>query len=124
MFRRAIQLLIVALVAHALYRVVPPFVAFYRMRDAAMETATHADTPSFTGHRLKPEEIRTRLAKTAAELGLPLEGEDFQITTANKVTVIDASYVVRLEYFPRQYYAREFVIHAEGGASRYRPMTP
>jgi hypothetical protein len=123
MFRFIVKLLIAAVIAHAIFRIGPPFVRYYQFRDAVQETATFADQPSFSGRRQTPELILERLERTAQELRIPLQREDFQLQMG-KVTVIDARYTMQLEYFPRRYYPYEFVVHAEGGASKYRAVQP
>jgi hypothetical protein len=124
MFRLVIKLLVVGLVLHAAYRVVPPFWSHFQLRDAVQEMTTHADTPSFSGRRLTPDQMRDKFAKLAQDLSVPLDRDDFEIKGDKKATVVEARYIVQLEYLPRQYYPYEFVIYADGGPSRYRAMTP
>jgi hypothetical protein len=124
MFRFIIKALIVGLLVHAVFRVGPPFWRFYQFRDAVQETATFADTPSLSGRRQTPEQVLDRLAKVARDLKVPLEREDFQLKMDRQATVIDARYTLQLEYFPRRYYSYDFVVHAEGGPSKYRAVTP
>lgn len=124
MVRFIIKALVLAVVAHAAFRIVPPFWRYYQFRDAVQETATFADTPSLSGRRQTPDQVLDRLAKVAEELKVPVGREDFQLRMDRQATTIDARYSVQLEYFPRQYYPWEFVVHAEGGPSKYRAVTP
>jgi hypothetical protein len=124
MFRFIVKLLIAGVIAHAIFRVGPPFVRYYQFRDAVQETATFADQPSFSGRKQTPEIILDRLERTAKELKVPLQREDFQLQMGKQVTVIDARYTMQLEYFPRRFYPYEFVVHAEGGPSKYRSVQP
>lgn len=124
MFRLTIKLVIVALIAHAAFRIGLPFWNYVQFRDAVKEAATYADTPSFSGRRQTPEQVLDKLAKIARELNVPLDREDFQLKSDKAGTVIDARYTMQLEYLPRQYYPYEFVIHAEGEPSRFRAVTP
>jgi hypothetical protein len=121
MLRVTVKLAVAALVAHAAFRVVPPFWNYFQFRDAVSEAAMYADTPSFSGHRQTPDQILDKLAIKAKELNVPLDREDFQLRMDRDATVIDARYKMRLEYLPRVYAPYEFVIHAEGEPpSKYR----
>jgi hypothetical protein len=122
MFRLTVKLVIAGLLAHAAYRVVPPFWNHMKFRDAAQEAVIHQNTPSFSGRRLSPDQLLDKLARLAEEMDVPLERSDFQLTLSPEATTLDARYTVQLEYFPRQYKAHEFVIHAEGEASKYRAV--
>jgi hypothetical protein len=120
MFRLTIKLVIFALLAHGAFRVGMPFWNFVQFRDAVKETATYADTPSVSGRRTTPDQVLDKLAKIARDLDVPLDREDFLMKTDKQGTTIDARYTMQLEYFPRQYYPYEFVVHAVGEPSRYR----
>jgi hypothetical protein len=120
MFRLTIKLVIVGLLAHAAFRVGPPFWNYMQFRDAVNEAVTYADTPSFNGRQQTSDQILDKLAKLARELNVPLDREDFQLKRDKQGTTVDARYKVRLEYLPRTYYPYEFVVHAEGAPSRFR----
>jgi hypothetical protein len=120
MFRVTIKLVIAGLIAHAAYRVGPPFVNYYQFRDAAEEVLRYQNTTSFSGKRQTPEQMLDKLVKAAQENNVPLERQDFQLQFGQDATTLDARYTVQLEYFPRQFKPHEFVIHAEGEPSRFR----
>lgn len=124
MFRLVIKLLIVAVIAHAAYRIVPPVWAFFQFRDAVQEAASYATTPSFSGRRQTPDQVLDKVAKLAQDMQVPLDRDDFKLTMNKQSTTIDARYVVQFEYLPRRYYPYEFVIHAEGEPSKYRATSP
>jgi hypothetical protein len=120
MFRLTIKLVIAGLLAHAAYRVVPPFVNHYQFQDAVEEALRHQNTTSFSGKRQSPEQLLDKLAKTAEEMNVPLTRQDFRLQFGSDATTLDARYTVQLEYLPRQFKPHEFVIHAEGEPSRFR----
>lgn len=120
MFRLTIKLVIAGLLAHAAYRVVPPFVNYMKFRDAAQEAVSYQNTVSFSGRRQSPDQLLDKLAKLADDNNVPLNREDFQLTLTTTATTLDARYTVQLEFFPRHYKPYEFVIHAEGEPSKYR----
>jgi hypothetical protein len=122
MFRLTIKLVIAGLIAHAAYRIVPPFVNYLKFKDAVQEAVIYQNTPSFSGRRQTPDQLLDKLAKIAQEMDVPLERSDFQLTLTAQATLLDARYTVQLEYFPRHYKRHEFVIHAEGEPSKYRAL--
>ncbi len=120
MFRLTIKLVIAGLLAHAAYRVVPPFVNYFQFRDAAQEALIFHITPQFSGRRESPEQLLDKLAKLAAENDVPLGREDFQLALTARPVTLDARYTVQLEFFPRRYKPHLFLVHAEGEGSKYR----
>ena len=124
MFRLVIKLLVLAVILHAGYRVVPPFWNFMQFRDGVREAATYADTPTFSGRKVTQEQLLERVTLLAEQLKVPVGRDDFAISNDNATTFIDVRYTMQLEYFPRQFYPHEFVVHVEGGASRYKKSTP
>lgn len=122
MVRRTIKLLVFAVFAHAVYRIVPPFWSFFQFKDAVQEAANYADAPSFSGRRPTPEQLLDRLVKAAQDTNVPVGREDFLVTSKANLTTIDVRYGVKLEYFPRHYHPYEFIVHAEGGPSKYRSV--
>ena len=122
MFRLTIKLVIAGLLAHAAYRVVPPFWNYMKFKDAVEEAIIYQNTPAFSGRRQSPDQLLDRLARMAEEMDVPLERSDLQLTLTSQATTLDARYVVQLEYFPRHFKPHEFVIHAEGEPSKYRAV--
>jgi len=124
MFRLTLKLAVVGLLLYAAVGIGTPFWKFMELRDAVQEAATFATTPSFSGRRQTPDQVLDKVAKVAKDLDVPLDRDDFQIKMDKQTTIIDTRYTAQLEYFPRQYYPYDFVIHAEGAPSRYRAATP
>jgi hypothetical protein len=123
MFRLIIKLAIAGLIAHAAYRVGPPFLNYYKFQDAVDEAIMFQNTASFTGKRQSPQELLDKLARIARENNVPLNRDDFQLTLTTSATTLDARYTVQLEYFPRRFKPHEFVIHVEGEPSKFRTAT-
>jgi hypothetical protein len=123
MFRLTIKLVIAGLLAHAAYRVGPPFLNHYKFQDAVDEAIMFQNTSSFTGKRQSPQELLDKLARIARENNVPLNRDDFQLTLTTSATTLDARYTVQLEYFPRRFKPHEFVIHVEGEPSKFREAT-
>lgn len=114
MVKLTIKLLVLAVVLHAAYRIVPVFFTYLKFRDALRETATYSEKRTV-------DEVIDRAVKIAAAHELPLDRQDFKVTRDKARTTIDTTYTVELEYFPRQYYPWTFVIHTEGEPPRYLP---
>ena len=124
MLRLTIKLVIAGLLAHAAYRVAPPFLNYYKFRDAAEEVLRHTNTTSFSGQRQTPEQMLDKLVKAAAENDVPLERKDFQIQFGAEATTLHVRYTVQLEYLPRQYYPYEFIVSVNEGPPRYGDYIP
>jgi hypothetical protein len=81
--------------------------AFYQLRDDAEQTAIFgAKEPEWA--------LQTAVLDKADELFLPLEAEDVTVTRSGFRTVIEASYVQPIEYFPSQSYPMKFTFAVEG----------
>jgi hypothetical protein len=117
MFKLAIKLAIVALIAHAGIKIVPVFWSYLRYKDALEETAR------FAGRKTE-EQLVDRATRLATELDVKLNGAPIRVKRGNNFTQIDTRWVAQLEYFPRQYYPYEFVIHVNEGPPRYGDYIP
>ena len=117
MFKLAIKLAIVGLIAHAGIKIVPQFWSYLRYKDALEEAARFAGKKS-------EEELVEKAARLARDLDVPLNGGPIRVKRGNNFTQIDTRWVAQLEYLPRQYYPYEFVIHVNEGPPRYGDYMP
>jgi hypothetical protein len=116
MFKLAIRLAIIALIAHAGIKIIPVFWAHAQFKDKLSEIGR------YTG-RKTVEDMTRRAMKSADELGVPLESA-VSIQRQENLTIIDTQYVAQLEYFPKQFYPYKFVIHLEEVPQRYDAYIP
>jgi hypothetical protein len=107
MVRLTIKLLILAMILHAAFRIVPVFYTHWKFRDALTELATYSN-------RRTADEVLDKAVRLAKDYELPLDRGDFAIRREKQFTSIATRYDVQLEYFPRQYYPYEFVIDIAG----------
>jgi hypothetical protein len=106
MIKLLLKLAVVGLLAHAAIKIVPVFWSNLRFKDSLAEQAR------FAGRKTE-EELRNRAERIANDLEIPVTGEAITVHKAGNVTTYDTRYVAQLEYFPRQYYPWEFIIHVE-----------
>jgi hypothetical protein len=107
MVRLTIKLLVLAVILHAGFRIVPVFYTNWKFKDALVELATYSN-------RRTADEVIEKAEKLAKEYELPLDKGDFSVRREKQFTTIATRYGVQLEYFPRQYYPYEFVIDVAG----------
>jgi hypothetical protein len=106
MFKLIVKLAIVAAIAHAGFRIVPVFWQYANFKDRLAETAR------FAGKKDSPDILAARSMKIATELEVPLE-QPIKVQRTPELTIIDVRYTSQLEYFPKQFYPWDFVIHVE-----------
>ena len=120
MVKLTIKLAIVALIAHALYQVVPPYYTNWQFKDALKELATypgyHATVPGMLDKCVK-------IAK-AHDLDLTREDFDVKLATGSKTTTIDVSYEVVFKPIPGRPQPHVFAVHVEGDPPRFGTLTP
>jgi len=116
MVRLTIKLLVLAVILHAGFRIVPPFYTHYQFKDALTEMATFSN-------RRTPDEVLDRAAKIAKDYQVPLSREDFAVRRERQFTSIQARYPAKLEYLPKTFYPWEFIIDVEG-EPRFGEFTP
>ncbi|MEO5823893.1 MAG: hypothetical protein ABIT71_25585 [Vicinamibacteraceae bacterium] len=122
MVKTTLKLVIVGLIANALYQVVPPYYTFLQFRDAIKELAT------YPGTRAQLPAVLLKCEKIAKEYGLDLTGDDFTVKLAApggpQTTTIDVSYEVVMKPIPGRPQPHVFAIHAVGDAPRFGSLTP
>ena len=102
-----IRIAVAVAVLNAAARVGFAYWAFYQLRDGAEQTAIFgADQPTWALQRLVLEK--------ADELFLPVADDGVVVTRDGFKTIIAASYVQPIEYFPHQSYPMKFSFEVEG----------
>ena len=117
MFKLAIKLAIIGLIAHAGIKIVPVFWQYAQFKDKLGEIAR------FYGAKKSVEDLTARANSAAGQLEVPLESS-VSIKRADNLTIVDAQYTGQLEYLPKQFYPWKFVIHLEEVPQRYDAYIP
>jgi hypothetical protein len=117
-----IKLVIVGLIANALYQVVPFYYTNWQFNDALKELAT------YPGYRATLPQVLDKCEKIAKAYELDLTRADFDVKMAGvggaKATSIDVSYEVVLKPFPGHPQPHVFATHVEGDPPRFGSITP
>jgi hypothetical protein len=121
MVKVTIKLLIVALIANALYQVVPPYYTNWQLHDALQELATYPPK------RENLDQFKARASRIAHGLDLDLDKTDFDAQLPGpgrpKATIVTA-YEVEMSYLPFQPRTHVFRVEVEGGEPRFGGLTP
>jgi hypothetical protein len=122
MVKLTIKLAIVALIANALYQVVPPYYANLQFTEAMKELA------AYPGWRETVPTLKLKSAKIAKEHGIELGPEDFDIkmvgSGTNQTAIIDVSYTVVMKPIPGRVQTHVYTVHAEADTPRFGSLTP
>ena len=120
MVKLVIKLAIAALIAFAMYHVVPPYYNNWKFQDALKELAT------FPGYKATLPQVLDRCEKIARDHDLALTRDDFTVVLAsgNKTTTIDTQYTIEMSYIPGQPREHTFQVHVEGDPPRFGSLTP
>ena len=87
-----LKLILVAVLANALWRVGSAYATFYKFKDSV--TATAAGEPG------TEDELRQRIAELAATYDLPLKADDITVTRDPHHTAVEGSYKKPVTLFP------------------------
>jgi len=115
LFRRLLNLAVVALIAHAGWKVGPVFFRYFEFKDRITEAARYSG-------RHTAAELKKQILEIAGAEGVPLDAEALQVQKSGDHVRVDASYTEPLEFLPRYYYPHEFTFSIQ--AVLARPMTP
>jgi RecA-family ATPase len=111
MLRNLIRLIVVLLIAHALYRFAPPYIHYHQFKDAVAEAAMFAkDTPE--------HEIVDRVMDLAATYQVPIERDAVQVTRDKQYTHINVAYEEQIEWLPSYKRPMPFSVSAQGWHSQ------
>jgi hypothetical protein len=106
MVKRLIKVAVFLAIAHALYRAIPVYWHHVQFRDELTEVAR------YSGGR--PEkELRPLVAELITRHQIPLDPGSVTIVPARTSTAIDASYVQRVELFPKYFYNWKFDVNVD-----------
>jgi hypothetical protein len=121
MVKLTIKLAIAALIANALWQVVPPYYTNLQFTEAMKEVA------AFPGWRETMPTVKVKCAKIAKEHGIDLGPEDFDVKMigagTGQTAIIDVSYEVVMKPIPGRPQSHVFTIHAEPDAKRFGSLT-
>ena len=107
MLRNLIRLVVVLLIANALYRFVPVYMHHYQFKDAVKEAAMFAkDSSEF--------EIIDRVMQLADRYKVPVQREMVQVTRDKQHTYIVVMYEEQIEWLPRYKRKVPFTVSVEG----------
>jgi hypothetical protein len=87
-----IKLIVVAILANALWRVGTAYTAFYKFKDAVTDAASLGESTE--------EELRQKIVELASTYDLPLTAEDVTVTRDVHHTAIRGSYTQGIAMFP------------------------
>jgi hypothetical protein len=122
MVKLTIKLAIVALIANALYQVVPAYYTNWQFNDSLKELATYPGL-----HATLPQ-VLDKCEKIAKAYELDLTRADFDVKMAGvggtKTMTIDVSYQVVLKPIPGHPQPHVFAMHVEGNPPRFGSVTP
>lgn len=120
MVKLVIKLAIIALIAHALFQVVPPYYTNWQFQDALKELAT------FPGYKATLPQVLDKCERIAKNHDLALTREDFVVVmpVGGKTTSISTQYSVTMSYIPGQPKEHTFVVQVEGDPPRFGSLTP
>jgi hypothetical protein len=100
-----LKLVIVALLANALWRVGSAYATFYKFTDAINGAATE---PGRTD-----EQLKDRIVELAGNYDVPLDADAVTIVRAENHTRVDAAYKKRVAVLPGYEYAWPFTISVD-----------
>jgi hypothetical protein len=87
-----IKLIVVAILANALWRVGTAYTAFYKFKDAVTEAASQGESTE--------EELRQKIVELASTYDLPRAAEDVTVTRDVHHTAIRGAYKQGIAMFP------------------------
>jgi hypothetical protein len=114
-FRRLVNLLLLVLIANAVWRTAPVFYAYFVYREQVAETAR------WSGGR-PDRETRQILLEMARRSNIPMLDENLVVTRQGQRLLIDARYVQKLEIVPLYFYDYEFTISVDTLLARPRAV--
>ena len=115
LFRRLLNLAVVALIAHAGWKVGPVFFRYFELKDRITEAARYAGKHTAA-------ELEKQIMEIAGAEGIVLEAKALHVQKSGDHVRVDASYTEPLELLPRYYYPHQFTFSIQTVLAR--PMTP
>lgn len=106
MIRTFLKLALVALVANATWHAFGAFSPHYKLKDGIEYAAQHRD-------RMTDEELGEKIMDLIAQYDVPVAPADVSVTHSNMQTVVDLSYVRKIELVPGFFYSQPLSIHVD-----------
>jgi len=103
-----IKILIVLLIANALWRVASAYISHYRFEDAVLELATRS-----TG-KTSSEQLKDKVMELAATYDEPVDADAVAIRREEHHTYIDSTYKKPILLFPWYEYQWPFTLSVDG----------
>jgi hypothetical protein len=116
MVRKIVKLAIFLLIANALYRFIPVYFHYQQFKDAVHETALFARGRT-------DAQLVDQVMDHAAKYRVPPDREYVQVRHDNERTIIDASYIETIEWFPGYKRNWQFDV-GEQAFANVRPTQP
>jgi hypothetical protein len=117
MVKLTLKLAVAALIANALWQVVPPYYTNMQFTEAMKEVA------AYPGWRETVPTLKVKCAKIAGEHGLDLAPDDFEVKMTGvgqgQTATIDVSYEVVMKPIPGRPMAKVFEVHAGADSPRF-----
>lgn len=107
MIKAIIKLVIVVLVANAIWRVGSAYVSYYRFRDAVTEIAMNSKGKT-------DDQLREKIADAARQYDEPIVADDLAIRRDDDHTYVDGSYKKPVPVFPGYEYQWPFSLNVAG----------
>jgi hypothetical protein len=104
--RTLLRLVVVALVANAMWHLFGAYYPNYKFQDAVEHVAQN-------GASLTPEALRDRVVELSSQFDVPLTAEQVTVARANTHTTVDLSYKRQIELIPGFKPEWPFSIHVD-----------
>jgi hypothetical protein len=107
MIKTLVKLVVVVLVANAIWRIGSAYITFYKFEDAVTEVAGNSKGKT-------DEELRDKVMELASSYDEPVSADAITIQRLEQHTVIETSYTRPVSILPGYDYAWPFDVHADG----------
>ena len=107
MLRNLIRIVVVLLIAHALFRFVPPYIHYHQFRDAVGEAALFARDRS-------EADLVDQVMALAEKYQIPIEREAVQVSRDKQSTYITVNYEEQIEWLPSYTRPMPFTVDVDG----------
>ena len=88
-----VKLLIVALLANAVWHIMAAYSAHYRFKDSVEESAQY-------GFELSEDQLRQRVKELMVQFDIPADVDSFTLRREDKHTIIDGAYTRTIDLVP------------------------
>ncbi len=107
MIKAAIKLILVVLMANAIWRAGSAYISYYRFQDAVKDMAIHSKDMS-------DDQMKAKVIELAAAYDEPLAAEAIAVRRAEHHTFIEGSYTKLVTVLPGYDYAWPFSLNVDG----------